>query len=295
MKRLFSRVDKNASSDIVAVPLADFDSVVSPEPLLDPEKEVLSHNSVIKTSPIEAETVPLAVFDSESQAIRTQQIKQLLQQDFSDPGQRPLGMAEEMESTIAPTSEELRVSEEAAEREKKLTEQMKAGFDQGYQNGLEQGRKEGETKAYAEAKVQFGTMIEELNQLALSVEKPLSKLDEEVIDQLVTLVKTLVKQLVRREIKTDTGQIVGAVRQAMDVLPANSRKVHLQLNPKDILLVREAFSVAEDDPVWTIVEAPSLARGNCLVETEVSVIDMTLDARLDALFAQVFGGRTSDN
>jgi len=293
VKRLFNHgVDKNPSSDAVALPLTAFDSVAPAAPPLDPE-EVLPHSGVIKTSRDDVtEIVPLSVFDSESQAVRTQRLKQRLQADFSDPNQRRT--TEEIEA-IAPTPEELRASEEAAEQEKKLAEQMKAGFDQGYQDGLGQGREEAEKQARIEAKAHFSQMIDELNQLALSVEKPLTKLDEEVIDQLVTLVKTLVKQLVRREIKTDTGQIVGAVRQAMDALPANSRKVHLQLNPQDIALVREAFSVAEDDPVWTIVEVPSLARGNCLVETEVSVIDMTLDARLDALFAQVFGGRTSDS
>lgn len=294
MKHLSSReITKKPSVDAVAVPLIDFGKQVSvPTP---GNTEVLPRNVVAKQLAEEADLVSFEAFDEEPGAGRIESVRELLAQDFTDSSRKALENGEAVEPTVDAAGEAPHESEEAKEREKNLAEQMKIGFDQGYQDGLARGQKEGEEKARVDAKAHFKQMLAELNQLAASVEKPLSALDEEVVDQLVILVKALVKQLVRREIKTDAGQIVGAVRQAMDALPANSRNVHLQLNPQDIALVREAFSVAEDDPVWTIVEVPSLARGNCLVETDVSVIDMTLDARLDALFAQVFGGRTSDN
>jgi len=57
-----------------------------------------------------------------------------------------------------------------------------------------------------------------------SLSEPFKYLDEEVEKELVKLAIGIATQLIRREIKLDPGQIVGVVREAINVLPLASQK-----------------------------------------------------------------------
>jgi flagellar assembly protein FliH len=51
-------------------------------------------------------------------------------------------------------------------------------------------------------------------------------------------------------------------------------------------------------PAWTINEDPLITRGGCKIDTDVSHIDATVENRLAAVIATVFGGernRDRDN
>jgi len=105
----------------------------------------------------------------------------------------------------------------------------------------------------------------------------------------------IVRQLVRREVKTDPGQIVGVVREALGILPVASRNVRVVLNPDDAALVREVYALSEGELSWKIVEDPVVARGGCRVLTETSQVDATLESRLAALIAPLLAaGRSVD-
>jgi len=62
------------------------------------------------------------------------------------------------------------------------------------------------------------------------------------------------------------------------------------LHPEDAGLVRSALSLDEMSPPWKIVEDPLITRGGCKVDTEVSHIDATVENRLTAVIATLFGG-----
>jgi len=96
-------------------------------------------------------------------------------------------------------------------------------------------------------------------------------------------------QIIRREIKTDPGQVVGAVREAVSALPVSSRKITLHLHPEDASLVRSALALDEMSPAWEIVEEPLITRGGCKVDTETSRIDATIENRLAQIIANVLG------
>jgi flagellar assembly protein FliH len=110
---------------------------------------------------------------------------------------------------------------------------------------------------------------------------------------------SVAKHLVRRELRTDPGQVVAAVRQAVSILPINTRNIRVYLHPEDAALVKQSLSVTEEtgeEQRWKIVEDPALTRGGCNVESELSRIDATVETRLAALIAQALGGeRESDN
>ena len=99
----------------------------------------------------------------------------------------------------------------------------------------------------------------------------------------------------RRELKTEPGEVVGVVRETLKYLPVASRGIRLRLNPDDSELVRDALSLGHDVLDWQLEADPLIARGGCIVETESSRIDASVEARLAAIVAKMFGGeRESD-
>jgi flagellar assembly protein FliH len=164
---------------------------------------------------------------------------------------------------------------------------QKQAYDEAYAEGMKEGLEAGKQEAVAR--------VQNLEKLMQSLAQPFQELDQQVEDELVSLAIAIVHQLVRREIKTDPGQVVAVVREAVSALPVISRNLRLHLHPDDAVVVREAFSLSESERTWTVVDDPSLSRGGCRVISEHSQVDATLETRLAQIISSVFGGeRLSD-
>ncbi len=178
-------------------------------------------------------------------------------------------------------------------------EQLEKLQQQAYEEGFEKGRKEGLDHGHKEALVKGREAIEAriqcMDELMMTLEHPLQQLDQEVERELLDLVVSVVKQLVRREIKTDPGQIIGVLREALNLLPLSSRSTRVILHPDDAVIVKRVYGVSDKELNWKIVEDPLIGRGGCRVLTETSQVDATLESRLAALIAPLLSGeRTQD-
>ncbi|MGA7978753.1 MAG: flagellar assembly protein FliH [Chromatiaceae bacterium] len=153
-----------------------------------------------------------------------------------------------------------------------------------YEEGFAAGRGDG----LARSRQEIDAQVQQLKSLIEALARPFQSLDRQVENELVALVTALVRQLVRREIRTDPGVVVAAVREALGVLPVGARNVNVQLHPTDAALVRELLSGQEQE--WRISENPGLTRGGCLVVTDTSRVDATVERRLGEAVLKVFGG-----
>jgi len=155
-------------------------------------------------------------------------------------------------------------------------------FEQGYREGLASGQAE-----VAERVQRFDALM---NKLAY----PFEELDAAVEDELVDLAKILATHILRRELKSDPGQIVGAVRDCVEVLPAAARNVRVFLHPDDAQLVRE-YASGDQGSGWTIQEDASVAKGSLRVESDTSHIDGRIESRLNEIVGTALGtSRSSD-
>ena len=176
---------------------------------------------------------------------------------------------------------------------------LQALHKEAYDEGFALGRKEGKTAGYnegiAEARQKLEQQEQQLTQLLNKLAEPLEKLDEEVEHNLVELTIQIARHLVRREFKIEPGEIVAVVRGALSALPVSARNPRIYLHPEDAVLVRNALSVSEEDSSWRIEEDLLMMRGDCRVETESSLIDASIEAKLSAIAARLLGGeRGSD-
>ncbi|NNC65952.1 MAG: hypothetical protein HKN84_14305, partial [Gammaproteobacteria bacterium] len=158
-----------------------------------------------------------------------------------------------------------------------LHSQMQSqAFDQGYREGLASGQSEVAARAQ-----RFEALM---NRLAY----PFEELDAAVEDELIDLAKILATHILRRELKSDPGQIIGAVRDCFEVLPAAARNVRLFLHPEDAQLVRE-YASADLARGWTIQEDASVAQGSLRIESDASHIDGRIESRLNEIVGTALG------
>jgi flagellar assembly protein FliH len=164
----------------------------------------------------------------------------------------------------------------------KIEELRRRAYEEGFALGREEGQAAGRQELSAGA--------ERLELLMYALARPFEELDQEVEEKLVALSIAIARQLVRRELRTDPGQIVAVVREAVTTLPESGRSIQLYLHPEDAGLVRELLPLPEGERPWTILEDPTIDRGGCKVTTDASRVDATLDARLNAVIVAIMGG-----
>jgi flagellar assembly protein FliH len=207
----------------------------------------------------------------------------------------PPGGADDVQvSDVAP--EDVRRTPGAALPTAAQLEQLhRKAYEDGYERGSADGFRFGHQQGLEAARTDIAEWVGRLDDLVSALDQPFRNLDDQVEREVVSLVVAMVRQLVRREVKTDPGQIVGVVREALSILPVASRNIQVLLHPEDAALVREVYALSAADLNWRVVEDPVIARGGCRVHTETSQVDATLESRLAALIAPLLAaGRSAD-
>ncbi len=158
----------------------------------------------------------------------------------------------------------------------------------------QQAYDEGRALGYADGLAAGASEIEEkvalLAGLIDTLAEPLGILDDEVVGSTAELAILIAKHLVRRELKIDPGEIVAVVRDTMQHLPVATRNPRIRMHPDDIEIVESALSIGEESRSWRMQPDPLVTRGGCIVETEASRIDASVESRLAAIVSKMFGG-----
>ncbi len=210
---------------------------------------------------------------------------------------RPAGLRGSKTASAPPTLDEIEAIQREAHEEgfsAGYQEGRREGREQGYKKGQQEGHAEGYQRGYAEGLVagrdEVALRVQHLDQIVGFMSRPLSALDKTVEEELTWLATEIARQLVRRELHTAPGEIVAVVREAVGLLPVASAGVQVRVHPEDARLIREVLELGrEDEPVWRIIEDQTLTRGGCLINTELSRIDATLEKRLGMVIATVLG------
>ncbi len=172
---------------------------------------------------------------------------------------------------------------------------QKQAYTEAFEKGLAEGKVQGYEEGRSRAREEFCQQIDILKSCIECLAQPFEDLDNEIEQNLVELGLVIARQIIKREFKQDPGEIVAVIREGIKTLPLSSRHVSIYLHPEDAELVKSALSLRDDDRKWSIEEDLSLARGDCRIETESSMIDAGIENRLSAIAAGILGGgRDSD-
>lgn len=172
---------------------------------------------------------------------------------------------------------------------------QRAAHDEGYATGRAEGLARGLTEGRERGRAEVDDVARRLRALLNLLEQPTAALDAEVEHSLVELATLIARHIVRRELRSNPGEVVAVVREAVGQLPLATRHVRLHLNPEDADLVRNALALEHVEDSWHIEPDPLIARGGCRVETATSCIDASVEARLNAVIARMLGGERQDD
>jgi flagellar assembly protein FliH len=200
------------------------------------------------------------------------------------------------EEVIEEEEEDILVEEEppvpqlTVEEIEAIQQQAQAeGFAVGKEEGYKQGFVEGSKKGYDENVHLIEVRTNQLVTLLESLSEPFKHLDDRVEHALANLAVKIAKQILHREIELDSGQVIAAVKAAVNALPIASQNITIHLHPEDAELVRFNLGLNDSPSAWQIIEDPSITRGGCKVDSDVSHVDATIENRLGTVLESLFG------
>ncbi len=154
------------------------------------------------------------------------------------------------------------------------------------QQAREEGYAAGQAEGLAAARQQLDEQLARLAALYEAAARPLESLDAQTELELARLTTLIASRVVGRELQLAPDLIVQTVREAAAALPAATRELRVHLHPDDLVLLRE-LGAAEDH--WQLLADPTLARGDCRMESERSRLDARVETRLAAVIDAVLG------
>ncbi|NKF50222.1 flagellar assembly protein FliH [Shewanella sp. WXL01] len=179
-------------------------------------------------------------------------------------------------------------------------EGFEAGKQEGYQQGLENGRLEGleqghkegfeqgEQQGFEAGQARAQQVLEQLSQLVAQIEKPLQIVDAEVENELLSVAMALAKAVVCHEIQTKPEHILSVMRQGIAALPIKDQAVTIKVNMANAELISESYSEQQlTKNSWQIDIDPALGESDCIIESQRSSVDLSLEQRMNQVFSEM--------
>jgi flagellar assembly protein FliH len=164
------------------------------------------------------------------------------------------------------------------------------GIKEGFEEGDKEGKKQGQQQAYDDTLTTIKEQIEYFEKINQSLQAPLDQTSEQVEHELMELVFSLAKHIIQEELKIHPEHVVSLLKQSLDLLPSASKNIKIYLNPLDVELVKNAFSKCEDSysdntgfEDYKILNYSKIERGGCIVDTNISHIDASIETRIELL------------
>lgn len=146
--------------------------------------------------------------------------------------------------------------------------------EQAYQEGLDLGKREGYQAGLQRAKVEVDATLMQLNRMLSQLMNPLVEQQKDLEEALVNLATGIAKSVVQCAVEVDQQRLMGVVNQVLALLPDASEHIRVIVHPQDAELLK---AMPEQVTEWKIVADASLVSGGCIVKTDHSYVDFTLD------------------
>jgi flagellar assembly protein FliH len=156
-----------------------------------------------------------------------------------------------------------------------LAEQIRAARQSGYQDGYRDGlvALEGFKQSFAhQATLQVG-------QLVKSIGGELDAMQQEMAEALAATALALARQIVRSELAAHPERVGAVAHEALETLMLSARHITLRVHPDDQPLVAEGAGELLEARGARLVADGAIARGGCIVESNIGLIDASIEAR----------------
>jgi len=150
---------------------------------------------------------------------------------------------------------------------------------QGYQDGYRNGLAALESYKQTQAAQLAAHMNDQIGALASDFHHRLESLEQQLAGRIAGVALELARQVVRTELRQSPELVVDVAEQALGALLASARQVIVRLNPDDHALAQAQLSEMLAARGARLVPDASVLRGGCIVESDIAVVDATVEAR----------------
>ncbi|MGZ8261218.1 MAG: FliH/SctL family protein [Caldimonas sp.] len=164
------------------------------------------------------------------------------------------------------------VSVDPAEQQaQQLRAARQAGYQDGYRDGLV--ALEGFTQSFAaHTTAQVGALVR-------SIGEQLDALQQEMARAVADTAAALARQVLRSELALRPECVAAVAEQAIDALLLSARHIVLRVHPDDHALIAGNSADAIAARGARVVSDPEVGRGGCRVESDIGLVDATIDER----------------
>jgi flagellar assembly protein FliH len=156
-----------------------------------------------------------------------------------------------------------------------LAEQVHAARQGGYQDGYRDGLAALESfKQHfaAQTTAQIGALLQ-------SCGAQLDGLQHEMARALAASAVALARQVVRSELASRPEQITAVAQEALEALLQSARQISVRVHPDDHAAVAQGAAEALAARGARLLADAQVARGGCLVESDIGIIDAGIETR----------------
>ena len=156
-----------------------------------------------------------------------------------------------------------------------LAAQLRAARQSGYQDGYRDGlvALEGFKQSFAsQTTAQIGLLVQSLT-------SEMGGLQQDMARTLAICATHLARQIVRTELSAEPARIAMVAHEALDTLLLSAQHITLRVHPDDHALVAQGAAEVLAARGARLLSDVSMTRGGCLVESDIGVIDASIETR----------------
>lgn len=152
-----------------------------------------------------------------------------------------------------------------------LNEARQSGYKDGYRDGL---------SALENFKQTYAAQITaQVGQVAASFQAQLDALEQQLALSVAQLASDIARQVVRNELATQPELVEAVAQEALGSLVHSARHVRVLVNPDDHQLLTERGQLDLQSRHARLMPDASVTPGGCVVESDIGVIDASLESR----------------
>jgi flagellar assembly protein FliH len=170
-------------------------------------------------------------------------------------------------------------AEQAAQPAPDIGALVQAARQEGYQDGYRNGLAALESYKQTQAAQLAAHMNDQIGALASDFHQRLEVLEQQLAGRMAGVALELARQVVRTELRQNPELVVDVAEQAIGVLLTSAREVMVRLHPEDHALAQAQLAEALATRGARLVADAQVSRGGCLVESDIAVVDASIEAR----------------
>jgi flagellar assembly protein FliH len=159
--------------------------------------------------------------------------------------------------------------------EELVDQARKDGYQDGYRNGLIALESYKQTQAAQLA----AYMNDQIGALASDFHHRLESLEQQLAGRIAGVALELARQVVRSELDQRPEAVLTVAEEALGVLLSTARQITVRLNPEDNAMAQGSLTEVLQARGARLMPDPGVTRGGCVVESDIAVVDASVEAR----------------